>query len=93
MIQTVTVKKGKPISKQEIQYALTRARSTYDYAKFILPNGKYITVNFMKDNSYEIATNVREQYQLFYDIKITKTIKSFFSLIDFLYKWLNRLNK
>ena len=93
MIQNIKLNKGQIIKTSDIQYSLIKAKSTYDYAKFTLYNGRYITVTFLRDNSFEIATDVREQYQLFYDIKVLKTVKSCWGIIDFLFKWLNRLNK
>lgn len=93
MIQNINLNKGQVITKPNLQKILNDAKFSYDYAKFNMYNGRYLTITFTKDNKYEIATNVREQYQLFYDIKIIKSVNSFYGLVDFVFKWLNILNK
>lgn len=93
MIKKVKLNSGQSVARSYIQNILADAKMTYDYAEFTMSNGRYITVTFTKDGKYEVATNVREQWQLFYEIKILKTINSFYALVDFMFKWLNILNK
>ena len=93
MIQKIKLNRGQTITRSNIQSVLTNAKMSYDYAEFKMGNDRYTTVTFTKDGKYEIATNVREQYQLFYEIKVLKTINSFYALVDFMFKWLNNLNK
>lgn len=93
MIQKIKLNKGQIITRNNIQNILANAKMTFDYAEFKMDNDRYITVTFTKDGKYEVATNVREQWQLFYEIKVLKTINSFYALVDFMFKWLNNLNK
>ena len=93
MIQKIKLNKGQTITRSNIQSILTNAKMSYDYAEFKMDNDRYLTVTFTKDGKYEVATNVREQWQLFYEIKILKQVNSFYALVDFMFKWLNNLNK
>lgn len=93
MIRKVKLNKGQSMTRSNIQNILADAKMSFDYATFDMDGGRYITVTFTKDGKYEVATNVREQWQLFYEIKILKTINSFYALVDFMFKWLNNLNK
>lgn len=93
MIRVIKLNNKQKVNYSYIRSILIDAKMTYDYAKFIMSDGRYIQVNFTRDNKYEISTDCREQYQLFYDIKILKSINNFNELISFVVKWLNKLNK
>ena len=92
MIQKVKILRGQTLTREKIARILISARSTYDYARFDLWNGKYIVINFTRDNKYEIATNSRD-YNIVYDIKVVKATRQFSSLTGFVYKWLPKLSK
>lgn len=92
MYQNVKLKRGVNPTRNEIIKTLTSAKMTYEYARYTMDNGKYLTINFMRDNTYEIATNHMD-YGIVYDIKVVKSIKNFYGVVDFVARWLPRLNK
>ena len=92
MIQQKDLVKGQTLTKQQIRDILNKSRFSYDYVKFTTYKKEYITVTFTRDNKYEIATNSRD-YNIWYDIKILKSVLNFEGLINFVFKWINKLNK
>ena len=92
MIQQKELAKGQVLTISQIRDILTKAKMTYDYARFTTYKKEYITVTFTRDNKYEIATNSRD-YNIWYEIKILKTVLNFGSLAQFIFKWINKLNK
>lgn len=92
MIQQKELAKGQTLTVNQIRDILNKSRMTYDYVKFITYKKEYITITFTRDNKYEIATNSRD-YNIWYDIKILKTVLNFEGLVKFVFKWINKLNK
>lgn len=92
MIQIVKLSKGQILTKSEITNILNSARSTFQYAKISLSNGLYITVNYNKDNTIEISTNTRD-LELWNQIQIVKRSYTQARIIEYVFRWINKLNK
>lgn len=92
MIQDIKLNKGQTLTVNQIRDILNKARMTWEYARFTTYKNEYITITFTRDNKYEIATNNRE-YNIWYDIRILKTILNFEGCVQFVFKWINRMNK
>lgn len=92
MIQNVKLKKGQVITKPNIKDILDKARQTYDYAKFTLYDGRYINLHFNRDFSIDIMTNDRDLI-LWREIESLKLVYTQARLEDFLFRWLNKMNR
>lgn len=92
MIQIVKLSKGQILTKSELTNILNSARSTFQYAKISLSNGMYLTINYNKDNTIEIATNTRD-LELWNQIQIVKRSYTQARVIEYAFRWINKLNK
>lgn len=95
MIKVFNLRKGNVLRRDDLFNACVSARQTYDYVKVIFPDKNYITILFNRDNTLEIATTIT-LLQLWYEINgIRKSgrFNSTMRVADFLFNWINRLNK
>lgn len=92
MIQIVSLSKGQVLPKHEIQRIVNSARGTFNYAKFNLSNGIYITITYNRDLSISVSTNTRDQ-QFYYEMLSLQRIYTQMRVVEFLFRWINKLNK
>lgn len=57
-VQVVCASRETPLPMTIINKALLKAYSNRMYAKFIIDNNLFIQVNFMKDNTVNVSTNM-----------------------------------
>lgn len=91
MIQNITLNRNQILTRNEILRILNTAKSTYQYAKFSF-GGYYIQITYNRDLSVSISTNSRDlaMYQEIQDlIKIYTQMR----LVDFIFRYLNKLNR
>lgn len=86
------VKQKELLSRGQISEELFRARSAFSYVKFILHNDIYITVVYNRDFTIEIATNTRNLH-FWKEMELLGNNKIHARVIDFVYRWLNKLNE
>lgn len=91
MIQKVKLHQGQILTKDNIQQYLTRARNGYDYCRFELKLGTYITVAFFRDNTIDIMTNNRS-LQLWNDIQNARRFRGITQLVPYVFRWLKVYN-
>lgn len=58
-VQIVYASRETPLPLTVINRALLKAYSNRMYAKFIIEDNLFIQVNFMKDNTINVTTNIR----------------------------------
>lgn len=92
MIQKVKLSQGQILTKNNILTYLTRARNGYDYCRFELKYGVYITIAFFRDNSFDIMTNSR-QYGLWSDIQNIRRTMGLTTLTDMVFRWIQVYNR
>lgn len=92
MIQKITLSKGNILTKSNLRQILDSARSTYQYARFDLHKGIYITIQYNRDNTIEVFTNSRD-INLWQQIKFLRGGYSQTKIIDFIFRWINQINK
>lgn len=92
MIHKITLAKGEVITKDNLTKLLNDARSTYNYAKFTFYNNVYITIVYNRDQTIEIATNSRD-IALWNQIQSIRSNYSQMRVINYVFDWINRLNK
>jgi len=92
MIQKVKLNQGQILTKDNVSTYLTRARTGYDYCRFEMKLGTYITIAFFRDMSFDIMTNSRT-IQLWQDIQIVRNTKSINQLTDYVFNWIHRYNR
>lgn len=80
------------MTKDNIQRTLNNARSTFQYARFDMGTGDYITINYSKDQKIEIMTNSRN-IALWNQIEIMRRSYTQMRLVDFVFRWINTLNR
>lgn len=91
MNQIVTISRGQTLTRSRLSNILNSAKSTYDYARFNLHNGIYVTISFFKDNTIEIMTNSRDII-MWQQIKTLRSTYTMSLLLDFLVRWINKIN-
>ena len=95
MIKVFNLRRGNVLKRDDLYAACVSARQTYDYVKVVFYNRQYITVLFNRDNTLEIATTVT-LLTLWYEINGIRRSGRFTSTMrvcDFLFNWINKLNK
>lgn len=92
MIQKVKLTRAQVLTKTNIREYLTRARNGYDYCRFEMKFGTYITVAFFRDNTYDIMTNNRS-ISLWNEIQSVKRIRSLNTLTDYMFRWIQVYNR
>lgn len=92
MIQKVTLSRGQVLTKDNILKILNNARSSFEYARFKFGNGIYITVSYYRDSSIEVFTNSRD-IGLWAQIQSIRGSYSQTRVADFVFRWINSLNK
>jgi len=92
MIKILTLAKGQVITRNNLISILNSARSSYSYAKFNMNNNIYITITFHRDNTIDIATNTRD-YRVWNEIQSIRRSYSQARLADYIFGWINILNK
>jgi len=92
MIERISLNKGQILTITNIKKMLDSARSSFQYAKFIMHNGIYIIVYYNKDQTFEISTNSRN-IQIYQQIVSLKRSYSQNRLCDFIFNWIQILNK
>lgn len=91
MIQNVMLKRNQTLSRNDILRILNTAKSTYQYAKFIF-NGYYIQITYNRDLSISISTNSRD-LALYQEMQDLIKIYTQMRLVDFVFRYINKLNK
>lgn len=91
MVQKVKLHQGQTLTVNNIQQYLTRARSGFDYCRFELKMGTYITIAFFRDNSYDIMTNNRS-LQLWIEIQEARKYRGINMLAPYVFRWIKVLN-
>lgn len=92
MIEQLTTTKGQIVTVENIFTMLNSARSTNDYAKFIVSNGTYITIDFHRDHTISISTNSRD-IGLWTRIESLRNNYSQTRLSDMVFYWINFWNR
>lgn len=91
-MKILTVKKKELLSRGQISEEMSKARSAFSYVKFMLHNDIYITVIYNRDFTIELATNTRNLH-FWKELEMLGNKKIHAMVIDFVYKWLNKLNE
>lgn len=92
MINVVNLGKGQVLTKQEIRKILNSSRATYQYAKFRFHGNFHITIVYHKDLTITVATNSRD-IALYKEIQSLERIYTQQRVIDFLFRWINKLTR
>lgn len=92
MINIVSLSKGQILTKNEIERLVNSSRSTFQYCKFNLHNKIYIVIDYHKDMTITVATNSRD-ISLYKEIQSLSNIYTQQRVVNFLFKWINKLNK
>lgn len=92
MKKIVSLSKLQIISKNEITNILNSVRSTYDYARFNLYNGIYLTITYHRDNTVDIFTNSRD-LDLYHQIQNLNRSYTQMRIVEFVFRWISKLNK
>lgn len=87
-VQLIHIGPNTALTKTAIHYALMKASSNRMYAKFYTDN-VFIQVNFMKDGSISVSSNIR--YRGFVDAlwKMEQRGWTFNSVKYFVFQWMN----
>ena len=88
-VQLIHLSPNTALTLTAINYALTKAASNKMYAKFYTDK-VFIQVNFMKDNTINVATNIRNPVCLQQLWKYNQRGWSFNSAKDFVYQWMQK---
>jgi hypothetical protein len=86
-IQLIHIKPNAALTPTAINYALQKARSNWMYAKFYTDTA-FIQVNFMRDNTISVATNIRNPQCVNQLWKYNQQGWTFNSVKDFVYRWM-----
>lgn len=92
MIQKVKLTQGQILTKDNIITHLNRARNGYDYCRFDMKHGTYITIAFFRDGSVDLMTNNRS-LSLWTDISNARKLRSTSALADLVFRWIQVYNK
>lgn len=92
LINIVNLSKGQILTKQEIEKLVNSSRSTFQYCKFNLYNKIHLTINYSRDMKITIATNSRD-IALYKEIQSLENIYTQQRVINFFFRWVNKLNK
>lgn len=92
MIQKIKLTPHQVLTNDNIKNILYKARSGYDYCRFDMKMGRYITIAFFKDNSLDIMTNIY-QLALWAEIRNARTTKSIVMLANYLFRWIQIYNR
>lgn len=91
MKQLVKISKNQVLPKRVIIDALNKARSDFQYARFELSNGIYITVNYNRDLSISISTNSRS-LPFYNELQSVVKIYTQMRVSELLFRWIPKLN-
>lgn len=91
-VQLIHIKPTTALTTTAITYALTKAASNKMYAKFYTDK-VFIQVNFMRDNTINVATNIRNPACLQQLWKYNQRGWSFNGARDFVYQWMQLSRK
>lgn len=92
MIQKLKLAPRQVLTKDNVRHSLERARSTYDYCRIYMKNGKYITIAFFRDNSCDIMTNIHN-YGLWHEIEFVRRTPVITLIADYVFNWIQRYNR
>lgn len=94
MIKIFDLNTGNVVTKKEIEKAVSSAFSSFNYVRFNLHGTKsyYVMVNFNRDLTVSISTSSRNLLMRNEMMVVHRTYTKA-RLIDFLFKWVNKLNK
>ena len=91
-VQMIHLGPSTALTMTAINYALTKAASNKMYARFYTDK-VFIQVNFMKDNTINVATNIRNPMCLQQLWKYEQRGWSFNSAKEFVYQWMQLSRK
>jgi len=92
MIEKIELKKGQILTFNNIKHMLDSARSSFQHAKFVMYNNIYIIIYYNKDQTIEVSTNSRN-IQLYQQIVSLRNTYSQHRVTDFIFRWIQLLNK
>lgn len=88
-VQLIHLGPNTALTLTAINYALQKARSNYMYAKFYTDNA-FIQVNFMRDNTISVATNIRNPSCVNELWKYNQQGWNFGLVKEFVYRWMQQ---
>lgn len=92
MIQKIKLKQGQILTKDNIRTYLNRARNGYDYCRFDMKYGIYITIAFFRDGTHDIMTNSRS-LSLWTDIQNIRNQRGVLMIADAVFRWIQVYNR
>lgn len=92
MIQNIMLKRNQTLSRDNILRILNTAKSTYQYAKFNFGNNYYIQITYNRDLTISMSTNSRD-LALYQEMQDLTKIYTQMRLVDFVFRYINKLNK
>lgn len=95
MIHKVKLTRKQKLSMPELYKMCSSARGTYDYVRINLINGKFIQVNFHRDQTISVCNNFTDlgAFYAVQNIMKRNKINSTQNIAEFLFKMVQRYNR
>lgn len=90
-IEIVNLHPGQVLSVNEIEKLLWKARQNYQYLTITMKNNVYITVNYNRDQSISISSNIIE-VAVIREMDYVKKHYAFSRLSNYLVRWILKYN-
>ena len=94
MIQRLKLNKGQTLNQSQLFKYCSSARNTHDYIRIQLYNGKYIQINFHRDQTLSVTHNMTDLSMYYATINMMNRnkIDSTENVVEFLQKTIQKYN-
>lgn len=95
MIQRIKLHRSQILTSGELFKLCASARNTHDYIRITLWTGKYVQVNFHRDNTLSVSTNRMDLSTLYAvnNMMQRNKIYSTENVVEFLFKFIQKNTK
>lgn len=93
MIKRISLNRCQVVTVDDIHKTLITARQGYDFCKYTLYNGIFLSVEFHRDNTVELVTNSRDML-LIREMEVIRRLPYRIDTLEkFLFRWIVKLNR